>query len=79
MTVNPLLALAIALGSALVASIAAFVYTDHRCRQRLALLCQQRPACAAQPQPEPAPLPRQLRHQGDLLIIVERVRRPRNN
>ena len=52
---NPPLALAIALGSALVASIAVFVYTDRRARRRIALLCRQRPPCVTQPQRTEAP------------------------
>jgi hypothetical protein len=100
MTPNPLLAIAITLGGALLATIAVFVYTDRRSRRRIAELSRQRPACAAQPQRDPAPrhslppaapglrlsaadvarpLPKQLRHGGDRLIIVARVRRPRNN
>jgi hypothetical protein len=71
---NPLLAITIALAGALLATIAAYLYTDRQCRRRIAQLSRQRPVCAVQP-----PLPTQLRHQGDRLIIVTRVRRPRNN
>jgi hypothetical protein len=99
MTFNPLLAIALALAGALVATIAAVVYANRRSRRRIAELRRQRPACAArQPAEAPRhclapappglrlspsdvarPLPKQLRHQGDRLIVVARVRRPRGN
>jgi hypothetical protein len=55
MTVNPLLAIALALAGALVATIAALIYTNRRSERRIALLSRQRPACAGQPQRDPAP------------------------
>jgi hypothetical protein len=79
MTPNPLAAIAGALGVALLVTIAAAIYTEHRSRRTLALLRRQTrrelaDALAARP-----PLPPQLRLGPDRLIIVERVRRPRNN
>jgi hypothetical protein len=79
MTPNPLAAIAGALGVALLVTIAAAIYTEHRSRRTLALLRRQTrrelaDALAAQP-----PLPTQLRLGHDRLIIVARVRRPRNN
>jgi hypothetical protein len=71
---NPYAALAIALGGALAAAIAAYFYTERQCRRRLAALRRQRPAHPAAP-----PLPRHLRLGRDRLIVVARARRPRNN
>jgi hypothetical protein len=78
MTLNPLLTISGALGVALLVTIAA-IYTEHRSRRTLAELRRQTrrelaDALAAQP-----PLPTQLRLGRDRLIIVARVRRPRNN
>jgi hypothetical protein len=52
MTVNPLLAIALALGGALVATIAAAVYANRRSERRIAELSRQRPPCAARREAE---------------------------
>jgi hypothetical protein len=76
MTVNPLLAIAITLGGALLATIAVFVYTDRRSERRIAELRRQRPACAAQPQRDMAPRHSLPPAAPGLRLSVEDVARP---